>query len=591
MRKIRYAQVGLGGRHEMFRNAVTDGYRRNCEMVALCDINEGRLNLAIGKVEKSSGVKIPGYAAKDFDKMVKETKPDCVIVTTVDRFHDEYICRSMELGCDVITEKPMTTDEKKCQRILDTVQRTGRKVRVTFNYRYSPVRMQVKELLQEGVIGRILSVEFKWMLDTSHGADYFRRWHRCKVNSGGLMVHKASHHFDLVNWWINSVPTRVGAVGARRFYTSAQANRYGLTRRAERCLECPETQKCPFFMDLKRNASLKEIYLDNEQYDGYHRDRCVFSDEIDIEDSMNLSVEYRNGVVMSYALNAFSPWEGYHIVFNGTKGRLEHVCRESSYVNGDGTVPGQFLEDNTIINVMPHFTSGYFVKPQISAGGHGGGDRVLLDDLFSLAPLPDPLKRCADHRGGAYAILTGIAANISMKKKHMVEIDKLVSGLTMPDYPDERNCDLPIRLPEFINEYQVSNLVPKHGNIQAAQLPVPGLKFTPMKVSGGGFMSVTSLIKKKDGLIYFKARHQSAKSGDGTLFFGADGPSKIWLNGTEVAVLPNLTNPANADRCKVQVLLKEGVNVLLVALDTNEGKAWGVFTRFSDLDSQDNHLS
>ena len=77
---------------------------------------------------------------------------------------------------------------------------------MTFNYRYSPPRTQVKDLLMSGVIGDILSVDFHWMLDTHHGADYFRRWHRNKQNSGGLMVHKATHHFDLVNWWLSSVP-------------------------------------------------------------------------------------------------------------------------------------------------------------------------------------------------------------------------------------------------------------------------------------------------------------------------------------------------------------------------------------------------
>ena len=90
---------------------------------------------------------VPLYAHTDFDRMVKETRPDAVIVTCKDAFHDEYICRAMELGCDVITEKPMTTDAQKCQRILDTQKKTGRKVRVTFNYRYSPPAPKSKTCL------------------------------------------------------------------------------------------------------------------------------------------------------------------------------------------------------------------------------------------------------------------------------------------------------------------------------------------------------------------------------------------------------------------------------------------------------------
>ena len=65
---------------------------------------------------------------------------------------------------------------------------------MTFNYRYSPHRAKIWELLRAGEIGDITSVDFHWYLDTSHGADYFRRWHRLVECSGSLWVHKASHH-------------------------------------------------------------------------------------------------------------------------------------------------------------------------------------------------------------------------------------------------------------------------------------------------------------------------------------------------------------------------------------------------------------
>jgi predicted dehydrogenase len=503
------------------------------------------------------------------------------VVVSKDCTHDDYIVRGMKAGCDIVTEKPMTIDAPRCQRIVDTVRETGRNVRVTFNYRYSPFRTQVKELLQDGIIGRILSVEFKWLLDTSHGADYFRRWHRNKANSGGLMVHKATHHFDAVNWFINSVPARVTAIGARRFYTPEQAERYGFTQRAERCLGCPEKARCPFYLDLQGNALMKELYLDHESHDGYFRDRCVFSPEIDIEDSMNVCVEYRSGVTLSYALTAFSPWEGYHIVFNGTRGRLEHVCRETSYISGDGTTPGQLLSEGTTITVMPHFTRGYRVPIHQGEGGHGGGDRLLLDDLFAAALPPDPAGRRADYRGGAYSILTGVAANIAMKEQRVVVIDELVRGLELPDFTDDSQCDRPIKLPAFITEYDVSPLQPKKGKIARARQPSARLKYTRMAASGS-FMNINPLIAEKDGIVYFKATRQAAKAGKAALFYGADGPSKIWLNGAVVAVYPDLTNPAGADQRKAEVALKKGLNELLVALDTNGGKAWGIFARFTE---------
>ncbi len=119
----------------------------------------------------------------------------------------------MERGVDVMTEKPMVIDETQCRAVLDAEKKTGRKVVVTHNYRYAPKHQKIKELLMGGEIGKITSVDFNWFLDTSHGADYFRRWHRLRAKSGSLWVHKASHHFDLINWWIDGEPVR--GVGAR----------------------------------------------------------------------------------------------------------------------------------------------------------------------------------------------------------------------------------------------------------------------------------------------------------------------------------------------------------------------------------------
>lgn len=447
MSKKRYVQVGLGSRSWMYSFAIVQSHADSSELVGLCDSNAGRLQQRVAWAA-AQGVKVPAYDAADFDRMIAECQPDCVVVTTKDCYHDEYICRAMELGCDVITEKPMTTDAAKCQRIINTQRRTGKRCVVTFNYRYSPPRTQVKDLLMSGVIGDVLSVDFHWMLDTNHGADYFRRWHRNKQNSGGLMVHKATHHFDLVNWWLSSIPTSVFAMGHRKFYTPQQALRYGLKNRGERCLGCPESERCPFFLDLKGNEPLSKLYLETEQYDGYYRDRCVFSDQIDIEDSMNVVVAYASGAKMSYSLNAFQPWEGYTIDFNGSRGRLEHKCRETVYISGDGTVPGELLAEGTTITIFPHFGTAYSVPVWEGVGGHGGGDRVMLDDLFSPNPPQDKYLRAADQRSGAYSILTGVAANLSMATGKMIEIADLVQGIGMPDYPPMPTPHDPIPLPQ-----------------------------------------------------------------------------------------------------------------------------------------------
>jgi predicted dehydrogenase len=195
-----YALVGTGSRAGMFIDAIAAQYKNVAELVGLCDLSQTRMDWYNRQLALQYALPpVPTYLAADFDRMIAETKPDTVIVATIDATHHHYIVRAMELGCDVISEKPMTTDIEKMRAIYDAIDKTGRSLRVTFNYRYAPAYTIFRKLLMEGTIGQPLSVAFSWLLDTSHGADYFRRWHREKQNSGGLLVHKATHHFDLVN--------------------------------------------------------------------------------------------------------------------------------------------------------------------------------------------------------------------------------------------------------------------------------------------------------------------------------------------------------------------------------------------------------
>ena len=213
LKKTRVALVGTGHRGTgMWGKSVVGEYAGFVQFVGLCDKNPGRLEVG----RQLIGTDCPVYT--DFEKMMLETKPEVLIVTTDDNTHDYFISRGMELGADIISEKPMATDERKIQTIIDAEKRTGKTCRVTFNYRYSPHRAKMWEILRSGEIGQLTSVDFHWYLDTSHGADYFRRWHRLVEKSGSLWVHKASHHFDLLNWWIESDPESVYALGDLEFY-------------------------------------------------------------------------------------------------------------------------------------------------------------------------------------------------------------------------------------------------------------------------------------------------------------------------------------------------------------------------------------
>jgi hypothetical protein len=173
----------------------------------------------------------------------------------------------------------------------------------------------------------------------------------------------------------------------------------------------------------------------------------VASPDIDIEDTMNVVVKYSSGATLCYSLNAFCSWEGYTVAFNGTKGRLEHTMQESVYISGDGTVPGAIEKEGSYIRIYPLRSPAYEVELWTGEGGHGGGDPILLDDIFSPEKKPDPYLRAADHRAGAYSILIGAAANISFATSQPVRISDLVSGLERPDYPPMPSRTDPVPMP------------------------------------------------------------------------------------------------------------------------------------------------
>ena len=432
-RRKRYAIVGTGSRAGMYIEAATGKYKDCAQLVGLCDLSHTRMAWHNRQLQGRGLPPAPSYHATDFDRMLGETKPDTVIVTTTDAWHHEYIARALDAGCDVISEKPLTTTLDRLKTIDEAIHRSGKSLRVTFNYRYAPAYARFRELIRAGVIGRPLAVDFSWVLDTSHGADYFRRWHREKENSGGLLVHKATHHFDLVNWWLDSYPRQVFALGDLLFYGAANAEARGEHYPYARYTGEEAARDDPFALRLDEKEAYAGLYLAAESETGYIRDRNVFGEPITAEDTMTVTARYANGALLSYCLVAYAPWEGLRIAVSGTKGRLEMDVTETvTHLKPDSAAAaaskGAFKQ--TEIRVFPMFGEGYKVDVPVAEGGHGGADPLMLGDLFSPNPSPDPLGRAASYRDGAASVLVGIAANLSIESGELVEVGELYE-LTM----------------------------------------------------------------------------------------------------------------------------------------------------------------
>ncbi len=177
---------------------------------------------------------------------------------------------------------------------------------------------------------------------------------------------------------------------------------------------------------MSKSENLKALYLDVEHEDGYKRDLSVFSGGITIEDTMNVLVKYKSGAQMTYSLHAYAPWEGYRIAFNGTQGRIEVNHQEASYINaGNGSLTEGVSSSEQIL-LMPLFKKPKVIKVPHGKGGHGGGDPLMLEDIFGNPKKSDPLNRAANHLDGVRSILTGIAANQSFDSGLPVRVNDLL---------------------------------------------------------------------------------------------------------------------------------------------------------------------
>ena len=406
VRRRRYAIVGTGSRgSSMWGRGVADKWGDTVEFVGLCDPNPKRAEVVRGII----GTTCPTFT--DFDRMLTEVKPEVVAVTTVDAYHSQYIVGALDRGVDVISEKPMTTDERQCQAVIDAEKRNGRKIIVGHNLRFSPGHVKIKELMLGQPVGPIRSVDFHWYLDTSHGTDYFRRWHGLKDKSGSLWVHKATHHFDYVNWLLDAEPVQVQAFGGIKRYGKAGPFR------STNCRPCPHKAQCQFYWDMTKSASAMRLYAGEvEAVDGYLRDACVFRPEITTYDTMTATIKYTNDVILSYSLNAYMPIEGYSLAFNGDQGRVEI----RSYANQPWKVDNEME-----VYVIKAFGSRTRIDVPTVEGEHGGADDVLRELIFRR-PQVAPHLRIPDSRAGAMSCLTGIAARRSCEENRPIDIASLV---------------------------------------------------------------------------------------------------------------------------------------------------------------------
>lgn len=389
---------------------INDDFSAHSEIVGIFDTDTERCRQFLAQYQ----LEIPCFTpAQGVDAMIRETRPDVLLVTGPDYTHCEHILAGLRHGLRVIAEKPMVVNGQQAQEVL-RAERDGKgQLCVSHNVRYGNTARQVKEMLLAGKVGRITNIEFVYNLDTMHGASYFTRWNRERAKSGGLSIHKSVHHLDLINWLIGSAPETVFSFGALNYYGPKGAHR-PLGPQGEPLSLAETKAQCPYF---QKNYASKGILPSDVIYPGwdtiklsypdqYPEDRYIYDDTVDIEDTYSSVIRYQNGAMLSYSVNFSTPWEGFTLAINGTAGRLEISSHSTPDPAGGTPLPAHA----DTIRFLPLFGGLEEHVVEKASGGHGGADPIMRRDLF-LEPGKDSVRLglSATAYEAAVAVATGEA--------------------------------------------------------------------------------------------------------------------------------------------------------------------------------------
>ena len=401
--------------------AVED-HSHDARVVAVCDVDVQRAR-DVMELLRQAGAEDPPTVHDSLVALLTAHRPDVLIIASPDDTHAGCILTALEQhDLHIIVEKPMTRTAAEARRVLAAVEEEPSRLRVSHNLRYDPRHQRIKRLLSEQVVGRPLQVMLNYFVDLRHGASYFLRWHRSRERSGGLSVHKSTHHIDLVNWWLGMEPRWVVASGGRAYFgadsphrprdgsgrplrgsSAKQADPY----QVERIGRGAPPEPCRDFLGLAYPMQYPQ-----------DADRGLYDEEIDIEDHFSALIGY-DGASLSYGITFSAPWEGYRLVITGTHGQIETSV---------GQYPdGSPVPDTGKLVVHPLFSRSFEVPDVQVGGGHERADLELRRELFGASSAATQrLGLAASPREGAVAVAAGEAIWRSILQARLVRIEELL---------------------------------------------------------------------------------------------------------------------------------------------------------------------
>lgn len=368
---IKVCCIGMGQRGFAYFSEMKRLGHDKFEFVAICETNKDRIKEA----KKEFGIKTENVFT-DENKFFKEKKGDLCVVATQDQDHVRHAIKALELGYDVLCEKPISNKESEVRRLLEAQRKYQRKVFICHVLRYAPAFKKVKELLEAGTIGRIVTIDSIENVQILHYCHSYIRgnWRNSNLTSP-IILAKCCHDLDLLTWYAGDLCKSISSIGEQTFFVASNKPEGA----ADRCKDCKYHGKCPFdaySSYLKWGFWGKYLITDErpvtdlaiiKALDEGPYGRCVFACDNNNPETQLVQMQFGNGITAHLRMMGLSSNGGRIMKFYGTYGQID------------------LNETEGKIDVMPFGKE----KETISISslvsevdGHGGGDSGLIYNIY-----------------------------------------------------------------------------------------------------------------------------------------------------------------------------------------------------------------
>ena len=376
MKRLDVILIGGGDRGMRYTNIMKHHMPEQYNVIAVAEPIENRREFVRGVHS------IPeDMCFTDWKPLLEKGKiADLCVIATMDRDHFAPAMKAIELGYDVLLEKPIAPTQEQCTALARAAKEKGVRVVICTVLRYSDVFRTLKRIIDEGKIGEIMSINHEECVGIIHQSHSFVRGNWGNVGrSSNMLLQKSCHDIDILQWLIGKKCKKVQSFGFLSYFTEKNAPEGA----PEYCYQgCPASETCPFnavklYYDDKENgwfrgAATKHVYHTDEmvweaitktQYG-----KCVFRCDNDVVDHQTVSMLFEDNVTVTFSMNAFNPG-GRHIHIMGTKGEIRAA-----------------LDSGSPISVFNYEKNDYEVYDITGTdgvvGGHGGGDEGLVATLY-----------------------------------------------------------------------------------------------------------------------------------------------------------------------------------------------------------------